>query len=119
MKCGVCGKAYRKQGTRVFVAASNEVLGGIRRVIACPTCARQCIHLALPEAAPRCECGSVATSCAPCENDRAPKVRAAIVAGAIRKMAGMLRAYPEGNAFHSGLRMAIDVLTAGDWSDEP
>lgn len=115
-KCGVCAGRYRGKGTRVFVPAGIDVLAGLQRVIACPSCAAKAIHLSLPKMAPRCDCGAVATSCAACENSRAPKVRALVVQGAITKMIGLLRAYPKGNPMHAGLEMAINVLSSGDWS---
>lgn len=117
-KCGVCGKRYRGAGSYVFVAVSLDPLGGLQRVRGCPSCTSQSIHLALPKRAVRCDCGAVATSCAGCENARAPKLRAAVVNGAVAKMRGMLRAYPKGNAFHAGLELAINVLSAGDWTTE-
>lgn len=117
-KCGVCSKRYRGAGSRVHVPASHEALAGLQRVRACPSCVQAAIHLALPKRAPRCDCGAVATSCAGCENARAPKLRAAVVNGAVAKMRGMLRAYPKGNAFHAGLELAINVLSAGDWTTE-
>lgn len=117
-KCGVCSKRYRGLGAYAFVPVKLAALGGLQRVRACPSCVSASLHLALPKRAPRCECGAEATSCAGCENARAPKVRAEVVRGAIGKLRGMLRAYPKGNPFHAGIAVAIDVLAAGDWSVE-
>jgi hypothetical protein len=118
MRCGVCDKPVRKgKGRRVFVAASSAGLGGIRRVVACVGCADKCILLSLDTAPARCECGRVAVTCSQCEADRAPKVRSAIVGGAIKRITGLMKAYPKGNAFHAGLQIAFDVLTSGDWEE--
>ena len=119
MKCGVCDKPVRKgKGRRVFVPASAPGLGGIRRVVACVACADACIMLSIVGAPARCEsCGKLANSCLGCAEQRTAQARAAVVGGAVKRIAGLMKSYPKGNPFHAGLAMAFDVLTSGRWEE--
>lgn len=116
MKCGVCDGTIRKgKGTRVFVAAAAPALGGIRRVLACVGCANKCVHLSLDTSPARCDCGRIAAYCSQCAIDETVKARVGAVGGAVKRIAGLLRAYPKGHPFHAGLEMAFNVLASGQW----
>jgi hypothetical protein len=118
MKCGVCGGGLRKgKGTRVFVAAGAPGLGGIRRVLACVKCASKCVHLSLDASPARCDCGRAAVWCSQCGTDEVVRARLGAVGGAVRRIAGLLRAFPKGNPLHAGLSVAFDVLTSGRWEE--
>jgi len=45
------------------------------------------------------------------------KARAAVVGGAVKKIAGLMRAYPKSHPYHAGLGIAFDILTSGQWEE--
>jgi len=119
-RCGICKQSYRGAGRKVVTR------DGAAR--ACPTCATKTVRVFTGDAATACTCGQPATTCTPCANVDARRDRAAVVAGAVRKLRGMAKAYrdlrrPPGDhdahAETSGrmaaLEQAADILESGEW----
>jgi hypothetical protein len=88
VKCGVCGNQYRK-GTTVYA----NIRGKLRPHRVCPGCAGKAISILPTEAATRCSCGGVATTCGRCADRRAskPDLAARRIAAKLRSLAKAYR----------------------------
>lgn len=121
-RCTICKKPYRSGSIVTVVAA-----GKAKSVRACASCAKKAVLVYAADGQSACRCGAPATTCAGCANASDRKDRAKAVAGAVKKLRGILKAFEARNpnpsdevAGHveghvTGLVQAIDVLEAGDF----
>lgn len=93
MNCGICGNAYRSKATLVYVADGGTLV----RKRACPTCVGRGIVVVPSEAAGRCKCGSVATTCGLCvsKKELAARKGGADATKLAKQLDNLARAYKE------------------------
>ncbi len=112
-KCAACAKPARSL-SRVFV---GDGANNIRRALVCSKCARNAIAIVMKAPEGRCNCGNLATLCAPCCNENVPKDRAKLLKPAIIKLRSLALAYAKAskNDRADGITQAADILEAGNF----
>lgn len=121
-QCPACGATFNR-GRKAYVP---DAAGKLRLRIVCLKCEKAAVAIVIPEWAPNtCRCGAIAVLCAGCATGKERGERAKSVAGAVKKLRGILKAYESRvqdagvtEAVHGrieGLEQAVSVLEKGDW----
>lgn len=121
-RCAACAANFNR-GRKAYVPDAE---GKLRLRIVCLKCEKAALAIVLPEGAPNtCRCGASAVLCAGCATGKDRIERAKALAGAVKKLKGILKAYESRlqdagvtEAVHGrieGLEQAVNVLEKGDW----